>query len=221
MVDHRTDVYSLGATLYELLTLEPVYNGGNRQELLRQIAFEEPRQPRRINKAIPAELETIVLKAMEKNPAERYATAKELADDLRRFLADEPIRARPAGVARRLGKWSRRHPAVTAGLTAGLMVLSAAVGWVGNDRAARAKATDTEVKRALDESVEWQQRRRVPEALSAARRAQAALAGGHSNAELRRGAEARVFDLDLLAKLEEACLESAAIKGDTFRFCPL
>ena len=111
VVDHRTDVYSLGATLYELLTLEPAFAGTDRQELLRQIAFEEPKPPRRINRAIPAELETIVLKAMEKNPADRYATAKELADDLRRFLADEPILARRAGVVRRLRKWGRRHPA--------------------------------------------------------------------------------------------------------------
>src|SRR5262249_58143939 len=66
VIDHRTDIYSLGATLYELLTLEPAFGGGDRQELLRQIAFEEPRPPRRLNRAIPGELETIVLKAMEK-----------------------------------------------------------------------------------------------------------------------------------------------------------
>lgn len=72
VVDHRTDVYSLGVTLYELLTLRPVFASQDRQELLRQIAFEEPRLPRRLNKAIPAELETIVLKATDKNPAERY-----------------------------------------------------------------------------------------------------------------------------------------------------
>jgi serine/threonine protein kinase len=75
VIDHRTDVYSLGATLYELLTLRPVFDGADRQELLRQIAFEEPKPPRRVNKAVPAELETIVLKALEKNPADRYATA--------------------------------------------------------------------------------------------------------------------------------------------------
>src|SRR5262249_19759705 len=74
VVDHRTDVYSLGLTLYELLTLEPAFGGRDRQELLRQIAFEEPVRPRRRNKAIPAELETIILKATEKNPADRYAT---------------------------------------------------------------------------------------------------------------------------------------------------
>jgi serine/threonine protein kinase len=71
VIDHRTDVYSIGATLYELLTLEPVFTGRDRQELLRQIAFEEPKSPRRLNRAIPAELETIVLKALEKSPAER------------------------------------------------------------------------------------------------------------------------------------------------------
>src|SRR5207247_512728 len=79
LVDHRTDLYSLGATLYELLTLEPAYRGSDREELLRQIAFEEPRPPRRMNQAIPADLETIVLKAMAKGVEERYATAQELA----------------------------------------------------------------------------------------------------------------------------------------------
>ena len=77
-------------TLHELLTLEPVYKGRDREEILNQIAFEEPPSPRRVNRAIPVELETIVLKAMENNPESRYATAKELAEDLRRFLKDKP-----------------------------------------------------------------------------------------------------------------------------------
>jgi serine/threonine protein kinase len=111
LVDHRTDVYSLGVTLYELLTLEPAFAGQDRQELLRQIASEEPRPPRRLNQAIPAELETIVLKALEKEPARRYATAQDLADDLRRFLEDRPIRARPVGSLERAWKWARRRPA--------------------------------------------------------------------------------------------------------------
>jgi serine/threonine protein kinase len=113
VIDHRTDVYSLGATLYELLTLRPAFGGTDRHELLRQVAFEEPVPPRRIDRAIPAELETIVLKALEKNPADRYATAQELADDLRRYLTNEPIRARRSTLVQRARKVARRHPGVT------------------------------------------------------------------------------------------------------------
>jgi serine/threonine protein kinase/predicted Zn-dependent protease len=126
VVDHRTDIYSLGVTLYELLTLEPAFRGGDREELLRQVAFEEPRPPRRLNKSIPAELETIVLKAMEKNPAERYATAQELTEDLRRFLEDKPIRARRPTLLQRSVKWSRRHPSVV--WAAAVLLIVAIIG---------------------------------------------------------------------------------------------
>ncbi len=111
VVDHRSDIYSLGVTLYELLTLRPAFDGRDRAQLLRQICFEEPKNPRRWNKAIPAELETILLKAIAKNPPERYATAQELADDLRRFLEDKPIRARRPNLWQRIARWSRRHRA--------------------------------------------------------------------------------------------------------------
>ena len=130
VVDHRTDVYSLGATLYELLTLQPVFSGQDRQELLRQIAFEEPKAPRRLNKAIPEELEIIVLKAMAKNPAERYDTAQELADDLRRFLEDRPIRARRPTLVQRAAKWSRRHKPIVWSAAVSMFLLLV-VGLVG------------------------------------------------------------------------------------------
>jgi serine/threonine protein kinase len=135
VVDHRTDIYSLGVTLYELLTLEPAFNGKDRQEVLRQIAFEEPRAPRRINKAIPTELETVVLKALAKNPDERYVTARELADDLERFLKDEPIRAKPPTLAQKAKKWARRHMPVvaTAAVAIGvLLILTLAGLLIGN-----------------------------------------------------------------------------------------
>ena len=113
-VDHRSDIYSLGATLYELLTLQPAVGGGDRQEILRRIAFEEPTPPRRINPEVPRELETILLKAIAKEPESRYATAQDLADDLRRFLEHKPIRAKRPTLRERAAKWSRRHPAFLA-----------------------------------------------------------------------------------------------------------
>ena len=94
LVDHRTDIYSLGATLHELLTLHPAVFGVDRRELLQVIAQQDPTPLRQLNKAVPIELETIVLKCLAKEPVGRYTTAQHVADDLRRFLQDEPIRAR-------------------------------------------------------------------------------------------------------------------------------
>src|SRR5262249_49872589 len=101
---------------------EPVFGGNDRQELLRQIAFEEPRSPRLLNRAIPADLETVVLKALAKDPGERYATAQELADDLRRYLGDEPIKARRPTLWQRARKWARRHQGVVWAAAAGLVL---------------------------------------------------------------------------------------------------
>jgi serine/threonine protein kinase len=122
LVDHRADVYALGATLYELLTLRPPFGGRDRHELLRQIADEEPRPPRSLQRAIPAELETIILKALAKEPGERYATAQELADDLQRFREDRPIHARRPTMVEKATKWARRHRSVVASAVAALLL---------------------------------------------------------------------------------------------------
>jgi WD40 repeat protein/serine/threonine protein kinase len=127
-LDHRTDIYSLGVTLYELLTLRPAFDGGDRQEVMQQIAFEEPPSPRRLNKACPIELEIIIRKAMSKHPTERYATAHELADDLRRFLDDKPIRAKKPTLLDWTRKWARRHQGVVATGIAGLILAVAILG---------------------------------------------------------------------------------------------
>ncbi len=122
VVDQRTDIYSLGVTLYELLTLSPAFDGRDHHELLHQIATDEPVPPRRLNPAIPRDLETIVLKAMAKDPSHRYATAQELAADLTRFLADEPILARRPGLIERALRWARRHRELVATAAAVVVV---------------------------------------------------------------------------------------------------
>ena len=124
VVDHRTDVYSLGVTLYELLTLQPAFPEEDRHELLRRIASDEPRPPRKLNAMIPAELDTIILKASAKVPGERYESAQELADDLKRFLEDRPIRAKPPGIIQLATKWSRRHASGVLTSTAVFLLLS-------------------------------------------------------------------------------------------------
>jgi serine/threonine protein kinase/Tfp pilus assembly protein PilF len=124
LVDHRTDVYSLGVTLYELLTGNPAVEGKDREEILNAITLEEPRPLRALDAAIPHDVETIVLKALEKNPADRYATAQELADDLRRLIKDEPIRARRPSGMQRMVKWSRRHRTFVRAATLFLVLIS-------------------------------------------------------------------------------------------------
>ena len=120
LLDQRSDVYSLGATFYELLTLEPIFRGRDVQYLLNQILHTEPRPLRQVDKAIPVELETIILKCVSKNPEDRYRSAESLAADLQRYLDHQPIQARRPTVVDRVKKWSLRHPG---GLAAGMFAL--------------------------------------------------------------------------------------------------
>ena len=124
-MDHRADIYALGATLYELLTLRPAVAAAERAEILRQIAFDEPTPLRKHDKNIPAELETITLKCLAKTPTDRYATAREAAEDLRRWLVDKPIKARPPALIERRRRWSQRHvAAVTAAASSSIIAVS-------------------------------------------------------------------------------------------------
>ena len=118
-----SDIYALGAILYEMLTGRAPFKGKNDLETLDQVRHQEPVPPSRLQPSTQRELETICLKCLEKDPSKRYSSAAELADDVRRFLNDEPILARPAGLIERTVKWARRSPARAA--LAGLSVLSA------------------------------------------------------------------------------------------------
>jgi serine/threonine protein kinase len=179
LIDHRTDVYSLGATMYELLTLRPIFDGSDRRALLHQIMNEEPRLPRTIDRAIPQDLETIVLKAIGKHPADRYATARELAEDLHRFLRHEPIRARRATAIQRFRKWLRRHPSVPVAASVLLVLLTAAsvIGAVliGNEQAKTRKyyelSLDEQAKTRQAYEQEQQRAKEADERFRLARRA--------------------------------------------------
>lgn len=158
-LDHRTDIYALGATLYETLTLSPAVTGNDRQELLRRIAIEDPIPPRKINRTISIELETIVLKALAKEPIERYSTAQGLADDLRRFLNDQPILARPPTRAQRFARLVRRHKtlAMTVALASfAVLTVSVVALAIINETVRMEKAKTDQAKNSAEHAFEKQ-----------------------------------------------------------------
>jgi serine/threonine-protein kinase len=187
--DVRSEVYGVGVTLYEMVTLRPAFTAGDRMALLDQLRFGVALRPSRCDAHVPRDLETIILKAMARDPAERYATADELAADLQRFLADEPIRARRTSWRERGWRWCRRNPAI-AGLAAALVLLL--VGATGasvlaaayfdrlarketqtaaGERAARQQAEEAQQRLALSLKETEAQRRRAEQNFAKARAA--------------------------------------------------
>ena len=134
----RSDLYALGLTLYEMLTLRPAFDGLHPQRVGE--GLREPPRPRQLNAAIPRDLETVVLKAMATDPGHRYQTAGELADDLKRFLEDRPVFARRTAAPVRLWRWCRRNRAVAAltGTALALLVAVAVVASIGYFHTSRA-----------------------------------------------------------------------------------
>ncbi len=151
-LDHRTDIYSLGATLYELLALQPPFPGERREQVIAQILHKDPAPPRRINKRAPVDLETICLKALEKDPDRRYQTAGQMAEDLRRYVTRFAISARRAGPIARMAKWARRRPAVAA-LLGVIIILTATAGLLtyGVHRS-NARLAAVELQKVIDDA---------------------------------------------------------------------
>jgi serine/threonine protein kinase len=158
--DPRSDVYGLGATLYELLTLDPPYPADSPGKLIKMIADTDPPAPRALNPDVPRDLETIVLRAMNREPRLRYASAREFAADLTAFLEDRPIKARRTSTAARAWRWCRRNPAVAAlaASTLAALSLAAVAGWVGYARTTdalereAARRRDAEVAQRAEEA---------------------------------------------------------------------
>ena len=153
--DARSDIYSLGLTLYELLVLRPAFEKTDPNSLIQTVTHDRPTPPRQLCPAVPRDLETIVLKAMAKEPTRRYESAGALANDLQRFLEDRPIHARRVGAIERLWRWSRRNRALASlsGTVFVLLVLVAVVasaGYLHTKRASRRVSdANIQVKRAL------------------------------------------------------------------------
>jgi serine/threonine-protein kinase len=141
-LDRRTDVYSLGATLYELLGGRPPFHGASGLDILLALVNDEPEPVRKVDASVPADLETITMKCLEKDPSRRYDSAKALADDLRRYLDGEPIQARPAGLGYLIRKKAKKHKLVVA-IGAAALVSTAVLGGAG----VRARMTAAEQAR--------------------------------------------------------------------------
>jgi WD40 repeat protein len=152
-VTTAADVYALGAVLYELLAGRPPFRAETPLETLLRVLHDEPVPPSRLKPQVPADLQTICLKCLSKEPGKRYATAAAVADDLERFLAGEPIQARPVGPGERLVKWVRRRPAVAAltALALALVIGLTAGGWWYADHEGRRAAQETALRKEATE----------------------------------------------------------------------
>jgi tetratricopeptide (TPR) repeat protein len=207
-VGPAADVYALGTILYELLTGRPPFRAATAVETVQQVISQEPAPPSRLNDKVPRDLETICLKCLNKEPSARYGTAAELAADLSRFQKGEPIKARRAGLAERLVKWTRRHRSLAASLVTGTLLAAVLLGvgvWTLLERAALRRVVNED----LDQVVLAEKEENYDQARTAMERAKARLGDGGPR-ELRRRAEQLGRELAMVRALEEIILSSVA-----------
>jgi serine/threonine-protein kinase len=201
LIGPAVDVYSLGAVLYEMVTGRPPFRAQTARETERQILTEEPVPPRRLNPAVPRDLETICLKCLQKNPQRRYESAGALAADLYRFQRGEGIAARPASFLERAGRWVRRHPTLVAALSFGLLAMFAALGgalWLIAEHETNRRAVEVD----LQEAARLQQVSHWSEARTALERARARL-GERGFSDLRGLLDQADRDQETAARLDK------------------
>ncbi|MCH8967160.1 MAG: serine/threonine protein kinase, partial [Planctomycetes bacterium] len=169
-IDARTDIYSLGVTLYEMITDQRPFVGRSRDQILQAVCKAEPKRPRRIDWRIPVDLETICLRSIEKSPDRRYASAAALAEDLQRFAEGRPILSRRISIATRAAKWARRHKPVVAAMAASLACIAVTGAWAVSSVAAKHRQGQRLIDGAYDKllHLNYREPQRVAEAIDEA-----------------------------------------------------